>query len=128
MKFKVLFLAGLVFLIILGIPSIAISAKNSYNEVQHTRMNDDGYGKPDKVIVDNATVSSSDRAVRLSGTINDKPISVTLQDYHYKLPVVMKKTGEAIVYRYKGYQKNTYAYYAETQGTLKDYRKWLSIS
>ena len=118
------FLVGAVFvvLIIVGIPSMAIYAKDSYNAAFHISSND-GYGKPDKVIVDNATVTSSDRAVRLSGTIDDKPISTILQDYHLKLPVVMKKTGEAIVYRYKGYQKNTYVYYAESQGILKDYRK-----
>ena len=122
MNSKFLVGAVIVFLIIVGIPSMAVYTKNSYNAALHISSND-GYGRPDKVIVDNATVTSSDRAVRLSGTIGDKPISTILQDYHLKLPVVMKKTGEATVYRYKGYQKNTYAYYAESQGTLKDYRK-----
>lgn len=122
MKSKFLVIAGIVFLLFLGVSSIANYTKNSYNAAIHISRND-GYGRSTKVIVDNATVMSSDHAVRLSGTIDGKPISTTLQDNRLKLPVVMKKTGEAIIYRYKGYQKNTYVYYAESQGTLKDYRK-----
>lgn len=122
MNSKFLVGAVILFLIIVGIPSMAVYTKNSYNAALHISSND-GYGRPDKVSVDNATVTSSDHAVRLSGTINDKPISITLQDHHLKLPVVMKKTGEATIYRYKGYQKNTHVYYAESQGTLKNYRK-----
>lgn len=83
--------------------------------------NNTGYGTPTKIIVDNATVDASGSAVRLSGTVDHNEFSVLLNDKERKLPVVMKKTNEAIVYRYKTHQNNKYIYYAESQGTLKNY-------
>ena len=111
-------------IIILGIfiCAVIIGISHYAKESHETNVeNNTGYGTPTKIVVDNATVVASDYDVSLSGTIKHDPISVILNDNELKLPVVVKKTHEATVYRYKTHQHNKYIYYAESQGTLKNH-------
>lgn len=115
---KILIFITIATFIIMVILGIAHYAKESYKTIVG---NNTGYGTPTKIIVDNATVEANGHTVSLSGTIKHNSMSVTLNDNELKLPVVIKKTNEATVYRYKTHQHNKYIYYAESQGTLKNY-------